>query len=503
MAVTAALTMGCFGGATVAFASEASDTITFITQAATDGSEVGLVRDGTNSTDAKFLPQDTCCYDTMEEGTPLWYTFTTPAADNKLSYDISIVDKSDTGNYVRAELQSANGESLGDWRTDGSGNFSTKYFELDPDTTYYILTSVVNYYGSSASDSKDFMIYIREEGKATAAYETTASLSAARGSSDVWWGDIRPMTNVDDVYYLPLNMQFGSSVHDGIYSWFAFTTCDTGSAASYTFQAVHQSKGAQYLNITIYDSYGNQIDDWRISDEGNIVSNDVELNPDSTYYLRFRSANYYGSDGSDTIEYTFVINAPSEAVVSDLLFETPYEVNETQVMFESGTDTFLDRDAAKTALKPLADALLEQPDRSILIAGTTETNGNQADQEELSSLRAEAVKDLLVNDLKVPASQIETIGLGYENDPFVRGHDRVEAGDLSSDYLESEGKKNRRVVILDLDDPIAQEILSNPGGNVTAASSADEGVVFFGTDLEAGTEEDSAVTLEEEPEENE
>lgn len=48
-----------------------------------------------------------------------------------------------------------------------------------------------------------------------------------------------------------------------------------------------------------------------------------------------------------------------------------------------------------------------------------------------------------------------TFGLGYEADPFVRGQDR----DANGKFVESEGAKNRRVIVMDAEDPIAREIL--------------------------------------------
>ena len=46
-----------------------------------------------------------------------------------------------------------------------------------------------------------------------------------------------------------------------------------------------------------------------------------------------------------------------------------------------------------------------------------------------------AVKDLLVSAFGMPESQIQTIGLGYKADPFVRGKDR----DVNGKFVESEG----------------------------------------------------------------
>lgn len=74
----------------------------------------------------------------------------------------------------------------------------------------------------------------------------------------------------------------------------------------------------------------------------------------------------------------------------------------------------------------------------------------------LSSQRAEAVKNLLVSAYGVPEDQLLTVGLGYAADPFPRGQDR----DSSGNFVESEAVKNRRVVVLDANDPTAQEILN-------------------------------------------
>ena len=90
-----------------------------------------------------------------------------------------------------------------------------------------------------------------------------------------------------------------------------------------------------------------------------------------------------------------------------------------------------------------------------MIAGTTATYGDQASSVDLSEKRAEAVKELLINTYDVPESQLKSIGLGYEQDPFTRGKDI----DGTGNFVESEAKKNRRVVILDAEDPIAQELL--------------------------------------------
>ena len=80
----------------------------------------------------------------------------------------------------------------------------------------------------------------------------------------------------------------------------------------------------------------------------------------------------------------------------------------------------------------------------------------QAACAELSRQRAEAVKELLVRAFGVPENQLITVGLGYEKDPFIRGRDL----DASGRFIETEGAKNRREVLLDAESDIVADILN-------------------------------------------
>lgn len=70
------------------------------------------------------------------------------------------------------------------------------------------------------------------------------------------------------------------------------------------------------------------------------------------------------------------------------------------------------------------EVILAHPNHPILLAGTTATNGIQEECVDLSNRRAAAVEDLLVSAFGVPESQLQSVGLGYEADPFDRGKDR-------------------------------------------------------------------------------
>jgi outer membrane protein OmpA-like peptidoglycan-associated protein len=143
-----------------------------------------------------------------------------------------------------------------------------------------------------------------------------------------------------------------------------------------------------------------------------------DLRPDTTYYIRLEG-------GSET-DYTIIISTPQteetpeNAVEEETVFEVPFELNETQVRFVANEAVFIDEEAAKKALSPVAEIILAHPDHPILLAGTTAQWGSQDSCVDLSDRRAGAVKDLLVNSFGVPESQLVTTGLGYADDPFVR-----------------------------------------------------------------------------------
>lgn len=146
------------------------------------------------------------------------------------------------------------------------------------------------------------------------------------------------------------------------------------------------------------------------------------------------------------------IDFPDE---KSLVFATPWELGETQVKFIEDKAVFVDEKAVRSALTPVANALKQNPSETVLIAGTTATEPPSEECLKLSNLRAAAVKAVLVNEFVIPETQIQTIGLGYDRDPFPRAQER----DVNGNWIEAEAAKNRRVIIMDVDDPLAKKIL--------------------------------------------
>ena len=418
------------------------------------------LRGGTNQNDAVLLPLNTRLTGKATQEGGLWYAFTTGSAENA-TYKITAVNKTlGTGN-LDLRVYDAYGKTIHDpygspLQATQVGRTSTLSLELPPDTTYYI------YIWSEKEDSIEYSLIIRDPEEQKTGYSTAGSVSEAVGA--VAGQEISAGTNQDDGGMIPLEAQLSGKVSNNLGQWFAFTT-NSVENATYEITTVNITPGTGNLDLRVYDVYGSTMHDpygapLQAAQDGKAATLSLELPPNTTYYI------YIWADKGDSIQYTLRIHGPEEPTAESgtatveqepLVFETPFELNSTQVMFKAESDAFINEEAAKEALKPVAEVILAHPDHKILLAGTTATDGSQQARVELSNRRAAAVKGLLVSAFGVPEDQLLTIGLGFEADPFVRGQDR----DANGKFVESEGAKNRRVVVMDVNDPIAQELLNS------------------------------------------
>ena len=408
----------------------------------------GQVVPGTNMYDAGVIPFNTKISGTATEGVYNWYAFTTgPAAGTE--YKITCVNTTPGADSIHYSLYDEygslitfNGFTALEACSDGvPSTMATN--ELDPNTTYYL--QLITY----DADPVDYILNVTDP-------NTPAPTSVPDSQNTLPPdGEVIAGTSQYNALLLPLNTKvFGTAEKDS-YSWFSFNTGDS-SGDEFRITAINNTPGADSIHYSLYDEYGSLITSngftaLEACSDGvpsTMVTN--ELNPNTTYYLKLITYD------ANPIDYILDIQAPvKEDPKGSLVFEVPFEINETQVQFVINEATFIDEEKAKEALKPVADAILAHPDHSILLAGTTATDGTQESCVDLANRRCEAVKNLLVDTYGVPEAQLETIGLGYELDPFERGQDR----DANGNFVESEGRKNRRVVVLDAEDPIAQELM--------------------------------------------
>lgn len=407
--------------------------------------ENGKVYSGDNQDDAIPLPLGTKVYHTVQKNRHAWFSFTT-GSDVGANYNITAINGSPGGKDLQIILYDQYGEEMttDSALTDGvPGTISAD--NLEPDTVYYVSLTAFPLEGTV-----DFSLQVKNPDETNAEYATQGTVREAVGTSVQADGTVSAGTSPNNAALIPLGIKAEGTVKDGTYAWFEFITGkDTDEV--YKISITNKSQEGD-IQARLYDEYGTSLKFVGVGTDGKTEVISIQgLKPQTAYYILLNPF----LDGSR--DFSLSIQAPEEKKENTFVFETPFEINETQVQFVPNKAEFLDEEKAKEVLKPVAEAILAAPDHSIMIAGTTATFGDQASSVTLSGARAEAVKKLLTDVYNVSEAQIETIGLGYELDPFKRGKDV----DANGNFVESEAVKNRRVVVLDLDDPIAQELLTH------------------------------------------
>ena len=404
-----------------------------------------------------------------------WLAFTTNETEDARYYltlinctvgsealDGYLVDKD--GNGLRTtEHRNGDNDYRRAVRAMQDGRADTAMFaNLEPNTTYYLRLQ--------GKSKVDYTVRVYSPSVPQGdAYSTSSSLTESVGTlggdEEFYTG-----TNQNIATLLKANTRYHGKYIDG-YSWVSFTTGEDEDA-EYKITLENLTVGSKPLDGYLADEFGTALiaaqyhngdRDYRRAVRANedgtadtVVFN--TLDPNTTYYIWIQ--------GGSKAEYFLTIGAPEpeesgntieEENEEDVVFEVPFELNDTQVRFVADQAVFIDEEEAKEALAPVAEIILAHPDHPILLAGTTAQAGTQENCEKLSDRRAAAVRDLLVNEFGVPDSQLISVGLGYEKDPFVRGRDR----DADGNFVETEGAKNRRVVVLDAESDIARQILGN------------------------------------------
>lgn len=405
---------------------------------------------GTNQTDAVLLPLGTKAFGTVEGGTGAWFAFTT-GDEEGAAYNVTFINETPESYYgLEGRLVDEYGTQIGEAEAASGGTPATiSAKELEPNTTYYVCV-----YAYSDKENIDYSVVIKNPDDKTEAYKTAGTISEAIGAMSEE-GSVVAGISPNDAVLLDFGIKALGTVKGGESAWFGFTTTENTEAV-YNVTIVNATSDSYYgLEGCVYDEYGTRIGETEAGSGGTPATISAsELESNTTYYVRL-----FPYSDKETIDYSIVIKSTEEKKEEQapLVFEEPFEINETQVQFVINEATFIDEEKAKEVLKPVAEAILKYPEHSVLIAGTTATDMTQEECVDLANRRADAVKKLLMETYGVPESQLQTIGLGYELDPFERGQDR----DANGKFVESEAKKNRRVVILDVDDPIARELLKN------------------------------------------
>lgn len=177
---------------------------------------------------------------------------------------------------------------------------------------------------------------------------------------------------------------------------------------------------------------------------GTFVCNDIIANPvnEGTAYPAVTPVELPAD-----IPISFNPETLNSEATENVLAE-PVVLTEEQITFIGDKAEYLYPEEAESVFKPIADFLLSN-DVTILLCGTTAGDGNSAYTMELSQVRADAVKQSLV-DLGVDPSHIIAVGLGSTDPWHVYG---IPTSDKAASC-------NRKVVLLDASSQTALEILA-------------------------------------------
>jgi len=125
------------------------------------------------------------------------------------------------------------------------------------------------------------------------------------------------------------------------------------------------------------------------------------------------------------------------------------KLDETSVQFKPDSFELTDRSAAIQLMTPLAEYLNNNPDKRIVLIATTATYGTNESCIIFSKGRAEAIKNIFVDDMNVNSDQLLTVGVGFENEFHIP--------DMNPDgTLNDNAAKNRSVIFADANSNIGK-----------------------------------------------
>lgn len=170
--------------------------------------------------------------------------------------------------------------------------------------------------------------------------------------------------------------------------------------------------------------------------------------------VKFYSDNISGVNTiNDSYPTVSIVNVFADEVKIDEFSISVYD--EERLNFKPSSVEFVNTETAIKALEPVAEYMISNPEYNILLAGTTASVGSNDWCREFSLRRASAVKKVII-DMGVDASRIKVIGLGYDGHCF-----HVNDIDENGNLIAEEAKKNRTVIIMNLNSEQAQNLLAD------------------------------------------
>ena len=143
----------------------------------------------------------------------------------------------------------------------------------------------------------------------------------------------------------------------------------------------------------------------------------------------------------------------TEKITEDAMPEILKWDETSPLNFQKDQAEFVDTSAAVEQVKPVAAYLSANPDEKVYIFGMTATVHEGDLGISLSKARADACKDILIQQ-GIPESQLEAEGLGQRANSF-----RVDDMDTNGVQIEEQAQKNRAVFIVRGDSEFVEELM--------------------------------------------
>ena len=171
-------------------------------------------------------------------------------------------------------------------------------------------------------------------------------------------------------------------------------------------------------------------------------------------------------DTTDELPSVSIVNIPSDDPIvfepeileqpeqeEENAFEEPVILGESQIQFVGGKATYLDEESATETIRPIAEYLLNHTSVNLLLVGSTAGDITDESTLRLSQDRANTVKHTLV-EFGVDNKRINTLGMGASDPWHISG-----AG--YDETVGSAASSNRKVVLIDANTELAQQLMSS------------------------------------------
>ena len=281
-------------------------------------------------------------------GSRRWFAFTTGSGTD---YEVWLAPGGQYYRTIGFAIYNRLGELVWESGTNDDGSITVRQVQLSAQTPYFV--SVAQDPGHKGTVTFR-MSPLSETGSASSGISTEGQAGSAAQSQSTGILDLEGGSAQGGAVAFQLEQMVRAKIN-GSRKWFAFTT---GSATDYEILLAPAGQYYRTIDFSLYNEMGDQVWESGTNDDGSVTVRQVQLSPQTTYYGAIEQLA--GNKGSLIFRVSSHITQPDTAAeiqretetVEELVFDEPFSLDETQIMFVSNKAIFVDEEAAKAALAP-------------------------------------------------------------------------------------------------------------------------------------------------------